>query len=62
MPYHYKFSKPIQEGVKDGKPFFVVEISEYSDGLCHRRTKVGVEDVKKVLAPVLDNAYPENKV
>ena len=53
----YSFSKPIQEGQKDGKPFFVVEITEKHKGLVLRRAKIPLEEAKKCLNYYLPNSY-----
>lgn len=54
---HYNFSNPIQEGVKDGKPFYVVEISEKHKGLVLRKAKVPLAEAKYCLEPYLPKCY-----
>jgi hypothetical protein len=40
----YIFSEPIQEGIKDNKPFFVIEVSEIQSKVgVTKRTKISQE-------------------
>jgi hypothetical protein len=46
------FSEPIQEGFNNGKPFFVIEVSEKSKLGVLRRTKISEEHFNKILKSV----------
>jgi len=57
----YRFSKPIQEGKKDGQPFYVVEIEEKHKGLVLRRTKISLSEAQRCLDYYLKDSYKENE-